>query len=389
MSDTNAAERPIRHGAALVAGGAIGAGMFALPIAAADAWTVWTFIGLIAVCLLTLIAASILLQVHTRFELGTSFHTLVLESFGPVLAWINNISIVFIMLILMYAYITAGGRILQSGPLSQLGQFSSVFFSAVIATIVCLGASLVSRLSMALILLMAASFLAVLACLIPSMNLGLLTATNDSTGAAGLMLAIPVFVTAFACGGIVPSLVDYYRGDVARARKSVVAGSLLALVAYILWVFGIFALLGQSHLADLSAEGGGLAELIESLQSIEGHQFIRWTLTWFSHFAVITSFLSVSLGLVHFLIDRFGLPHNTRGRVIATTAAFLPPTIGSLFAPYGFVTAIAYAGFFVAFSFFIVPAMLYAKHFCWNLSSAFVMSAGILAMILKGWIYFS
>ena len=387
MSKNNT-EKPIRHGAALVAGGAIGAGMFALPIAAAGAWTVWTFIGLVAICFLTVTAASILLQVHSRFELGASFHTLVLKSYGPLLAWLNNISIVFIMLILMYAYITAGGRVLQGGPLGQLGQLLSVAFSAAIAIIVCLGASLVSRLSMVLIIIMAASFLAVISSLIPNMDLGSLTLSNSSAGVKGLMLAIPVFVAAFACGGIVPSLVDYYRGDINRARKSVVTGALLALLVYVLWVFGIFALLGQPHLAALSAQGGGLAELLVSLKSIDKHNFIVWTLNWFSHFAVITSFLSIALGLVHFLIDRFGLPHSSRSRLIATIVAFLPPTIASLVAPYGFVTAIAYAGFFVAFSFFIVPAMLYVKHFRWNLNSVFVMSAGVLVMLLKGWGYF-
>ena len=84
MENKNNKVRPIRHGASLVAGGAIGAGMFALPLAAAGAWTVWTFIGLLTVCGLTFLAASILLDVHKRFELGTSFHTLVLKSFGPV-----------------------------------------------------------------------------------------------------------------------------------------------------------------------------------------------------------------------------------------------------------------------------------------------------------------
>ena len=388
MENKNNKVRPIRHGASLVAGGAIGAGMFALPLAAAGAWTVWTFIGLLTVCGLTFLAASILLDVHKRFELGTSFHTLVLKSFGPVLAWINNLSIVFIMLILMYAYITAGGRILKSDLLTSFDFLPSLFFAAVVAIVVWLGATLVSRVSMLLIALMAASFILVMLSLTPQMNASSLLATGGDVGLQALWMAIPVFVAAFACGGIVPSLVDYYQGDISRARTSVVSGVLLSLIVYVVWVFGCFAVVGQAELSRLAGQGGGLSELLLSLKSGGGPSYIVWLLNWFSHFAVITSFLSIALGLVHFLIDRLGLEHTVRSRFIATVIAFLPPTFASLIAPYGFVTAIAFAGFFVAISFFIIPALLYIKHYQWNIKAVVVMSAGLAVILLKGFKHF-
>ena len=388
MENKNNKVRPIRHGASLVAGGAIGAGMFALPLAAAGAWTVWTFIGLLTVCGLTFLAASILLDVHKRFELGTSFHTLVLKSFGPVLAWINNLSIVFIMLILMYAYITAGGRILKSDLLTSFDFLPSLFFAAVVAIVVWLGATLVSRVSMFLIALMAASFILVMLSLTPQMNASSLLATGGDVGLQALWMAIPVFVAAFACGGIVPSLVDYYQGDISRARTSVVSGVLLSLIVYVVWVFGCFAVVGQAELSRLAGQGGGLSELLLSLKSGGGPSYIVWLLNWFSHFAVITSFLSIALGLVHFLIDRLGLEHTVRSRFIATVIAFLPPTFASLIAPYGFVTAIAFAGFFVAISFFIIPALLYIKHYQWNIKAVVVMSAGLAVILLKGFKHF-
>lgn len=387
MNDRNYKIRPIRHGASLVAGGAIGAGMFALPLAAASAWTLWALFGLVVVCCLTIVAASILLDVHKRFELGASFHSLVLKTFGPMLAWLNNVSIIFIMLILMYAYVTAGGRILKSQWLGEFGYLSSLFFATSVAIIVWLGATLVSRLSMIFIVIMAVSFIVVMMSLTAQMNVASLLIVDAGAGAEALWLAIPVFVAAFACGGIVPSLVDYYRGDIVRARKSVVRGVLLSLLVYLVWVFGCFALLGQSKLSELADQGAGLAELLTALKSIGGKDYIIWLLNWFSHFAVITSFFSIALGLVHFLMDRFSLEHNIVNRLIATLIAFIPPTVASLVAPYGFVTAIAYAGFFVAISFFIVPALLYAKHYQWNLKSGVVMLAGLTVIVLKGWKY--
>jgi len=349
MNDKDNTVKPIRHGAALVAGGAVGAGMFALPLAAAAGWTFWTLLGLILVCYLTVCAASILLEVHKKFALGSSFHTLVLKTFGPGLAWLNNLSIIFIMLILMYAYITAGGRILQNSLGTDLGKLLSLLFALSIAFMVWLGATLVSRISMVLIAVMATLFLMVTSSLVPQMNIAPLMPVAIWVGGDALRTAIPVFVAAFACGGIVPSLVDYYRGDIARARTSVVRGALLSLLVYTIWVL------------------------------------VCWLLNWFSHFAVITSFLSIALGLVHFLLDRMNLNHTTSNRLIVTLIAFSLPTIASLIAPYGFVTAIAYAGFFVAISFFIIPALLYAKHYRWNFHAGLVLLAGVVVIFLKGW----
>lgn len=83
----------------------------------------------------------------------------------------------------------------------------------------------------------------------------------------------------------------------------------------------------------------------------------RW-LTLFSHFAIMTSFLSVSLGLVHFIQGRLKLDDSKRQKLIAVSCCFVLPALGSFFFPYGFVTAIGFAGLFVAFSFFILPGLM-------------------------------
>ena len=108
--------------------------------------------------------------------------------------------------------------------------------------------------------------------------------------------------------------------------------------------------------------------------------------SWFSHFAVITSFLSVGLGLAHFLVDRFKFGNTAVGRAKSVALAFVPPLFGSMVAPYGFVSAIAYAGLFVAFSFFVIPALMYRKLGLTNEASIrwkAVFAFGILIIVLK------
>jgi len=136
-------------------------------------------------------------------------------------------------------------------------------------------------------------------------------------------------------------------------------------------------------LTGLNAEQAGMAELLAALKAVSEKEQLLAVLTGFSHLAVITSFLSVALGLVHFIQDRLSLSTNLKGRGLATLIAFSPPMIASLVAPYGFVQAISYAGFFVAISFFIVPACLYIKHDKLNFAAITVLLAGVLVILFK------
>ena len=143
---------PLWHGVVLVAGGAIGAGMFALPVVSAGMWISWATAGLLVTWLITYFAARILADVNLSFEPGDSFHTIVRSVLGPRIAWINNLAIAFIMYILMYAYITAGASILEHSLSSSIGLEQlpargnlSLLFALVIGVFVWLGTSTVSK----------------------------------------------------------------------------------------------------------------------------------------------------------------------------------------------------------------------------------------------------
>ena len=197
--------------------------------------------------------------------------------------------------------------------------------------------------------------------LVPVMQPHLVVAQPSGFAYQGLSIALPVFVTAMACGGLVPTLVEHYQGDAKRIQLSLFLGTLITLFVYVAWIAIIFSVLGRAELLSILSDGGGLSELLASLKARLKQDQLSKALIVFSHFAVITSFLSVSLGHVHFLIDRFGLKRSKYGRFKGVALAFLPPLIASLLVPYGFVKAISFAGLFVAFSFFIIPALLVKK----------------------------
>jgi len=271
----------------------------------------------------------------------------------------------------MYAYITAGAGILERSVVEPLLASSDIsvivprelltaLFTLFIALFIAFGTVSVSRLSGILMVGMCLSFV--------TANFGILSSLNfDSLGhQAGsdisyLWSALPVFVTAFACAGLVPSLNDYYRRDVLAVKRVVFCGLLLALSVYLIWLASTLGSVSRSGFIDVEANGGGLSALVHALQGKADNSWIQYSLNWFSNFAVITSFLSVGLGLVHFLIDQFNLKKQTFATTRAVLLAFLPTLLASIIAPYGFVTAISYAGVFVALSFFILPALIYRR----------------------------
>ncbi len=365
--EPNSDAKPIWHGVILVAGGAVGAGMFALPLVSAGAWFWWSVLGLVVVCLFTYLAAKLLIDVNAKYPIGSSFDTLVSEVLGRNWARVNNVSIAFIMFVLMYAYITAGAGILSNSlvtlggdALHLLRPLLSVLFAGTIALFIWFGTSMVSRVSTLLLMAMCLTFLTANAGLIDSLeSTALLIYRKDFV--LYIWSALPVFVTAFACAGLVPSLSSYYANRVSRIETSVLFGLILALFVYVIWLASTLGSINRESFVEVAENGGGLSALLLMLKSGTDSSVISASLSWFSHFAVITSFLSIGLGLAHFLVDRFRLKGDAIGRAQSVALAFVPPLIASVFAPYGFVSAIAYAGLFVAFSFFIVPALMQRK----------------------------
>ena len=394
--------KPIWHGIILVAGGAVGAGMFALPLMSAGAWFTSAIVGLIVVSIVTYLAASLLVDVNVQYPDGSSFDTLIRGVLGHRWALANNISIAFIMYILMYAYITAGAGILEASVLSLPIQgvvlpraILSILFALSAALFIWLGTSMVSRVSTVLMIGMCLAFVTANSGLLVSLDLSSLI--NSEVGNfVYIWSALPVFVTAFACAGLVPSLSSHYDNHARKVKLSILFGLGVVLLVYVVWLASTLGNISRDGFIQIDENGGGLSALVASLSGRTDSSLIKVSLNWFSHFAVITSFLSIGLGLAHFIVDKFAFYADATGRAKSVLLAFFPPLVASLIAPYGFVAAIAYAGVFVAFSFFVVPALMsrkqaYVKGAVAPKSWIMVLGFGLIIIVLKlsnaaGWL---
>ncbi|VDZ74516.1 tryptophan-specific transport protein [Atlantibacter hermannii] len=85
-------------------------------------------------------------------------------------------------------------------------------------------------------------------------------------------------------------------------------------------------------------------------------------LTVFSNFAVASSFLGVTLGLFDYLADLFKFDDSRQGRFKTALVTFLPPMLGGLIWPNGFIYAIGFAGLAATVWAAIVPHCWRAPH---------------------------
>ncbi len=81
-------------------------------------------------------------------------------------------------------------------------------------------------------------------------------------------------------------------------------------------------------------------------------------LSAFGNMAVASSFLGVALGLFDFLADFLKFDDSQAGRAKTAAVTFVPPLIGGIFFPDGFIIAIGYAGLAATVWTAIVPALM-------------------------------
>jgi len=363
---------PLFHGVVLVTSATIGAGVFSLPIVSAGMWFGWTAACLFAIWLLSYLGALLLLEATLVYPRGASFYTIVNGILGEKWNLATSIGMAFLMYILIYAYISAGGNIINhtfasitggASPISQ--NVSSVLFAAFFATLIWFGTTLVSRLCTVLMIGMAVSYLLFNSGLVLHVEILKLfnTQVQVESYSQYIWAALPYFLTSFGFAGLVPSLVKYYGPEPKTVHRCMLYGTLITLGLYLIWILVAFGTLSRGSWVPVIAAGGNIADLIVGFQGVtEAHsQNMSLLLNLFSNFAVTSSISAVGLVMFDYITDAFGFDDDATGRLKSLLIAFGPPALVCLFFPHGFIVAIGYAGLVMIFGYFLVPVRLVLK----------------------------
>ncbi len=357
--------RSLIGGILLIIGTSIGGGMLALPVATAQLSLMATLFALIACWAVMTISALLLLEVNLWHSADNNLISMAHSTLGwagQLFAWLIYLCLLYALL---SAYIAGGGDVLRHLLLHlgvNLGSRSaSLLFTVLLSSIVYQGIAWVAHLNRGLMWAKLLLFVCLVSLLVPFISTTLLTSTYVSSPTAQkgtLFQSLAVIITSFGFAIVIPSLRIYFRGDTRSLRRSILLGSIIPLICYLLWVLvirGVIPNTGEKSLTTLLHSGHATGNLMATLGYWLNRPRITQIAQVFTSICLATSFLGVSLSLFDFLKD--GCQRITK-KVPKSGLYFLtftPSLILVWFFPHIFIQALSQAGILCILLLILLP----------------------------------
>jgi tyrosine-specific transport protein len=372
-------------GILLVAGTTIGAGMLALPVVTGFAGFIPSSLLLIAFWIFMTFTALLVLEVNLWMEPHINMISMARKTLGKWGEGVSWITYLFLLYSLTTAYIAGSGPIVLDiieaftgfhaepwmGPIPLLLIFGFFVYK---------GTKSVDYVNRLLMLGLVIAYGILVVFLAPHVQKQLLAHMDPKF----ILISISIVATSFGFHIIIPSLTTYFDRDVSLLKKAILIGSVIPLVVYMLWEFlslGIIPLEGKHGIIDGYQQGANGAHL---LSEVLGNSAIAMCARFFSFFAIVTSFLGVSLSLTDFLADGFKIKKTNAGRALLYLMVFIPPLMFTLTDPRAFLTALEYAGAFgVIILLGLMPAlMVWSGRYQHRFASSFKAPGGKAPLML-------
>jgi tyrosine-specific transport protein len=372
-------------GMLLIAGSCIGAGMLALPIVTGLSGFFPSLAMLFCGWLFMTATALLLVEANGWFSHQVNLLTMTdhaLGKWGKGICWVTYL---FLFYALLVAYVSGIGSLcgsffhvsLNTALPSWVGSFA---FVALFGWVVYLGTRKVDLFNRGLMIGKIGFFILLVLVGAFYIKPWLLLRTDPVYTTS----ALPLLVIAFGFHNMIPSLTAYLKGDLKRVRITILGGSLMAFVIYLIWeilVLGIVPLGGAHGLVESLKND---REASQSIASIIGSPSVRVFSQGLASFAILTSFLAQALSLVHFLADGLKIKYKKQENLGLCILALLPPLILSIIYPQLFFKALNFAGGICAVILFgILPAsMVWIGRYRRALSGSYRVPGGKPALIL-------
>lgn len=345
----------------IVAGTTIGAGMLAMPLAAAGVGFPITLLLLTGLWAVMCYTALLLVEVYQYESHTTGLGTLARRYLGRAGQWLTGFSMLFLMYALTAAYISGAGELLAASlsewtGLSISSALGVLLFTIIAGGIVCLGTQSVDFFNRFLFSAKIVMLVVMLALMLPHIHKVNLLSMPLQKGLA--LSAVPVIFTSFGFHGSVPSIVNYLGGNIRKLRGVFIIGSAIPLIAYILWQVATLGAISPDTFSGMLAQHAGLNGLMSAVREVVASGHVELAVHLFADLALATSFLGVSLGLFDYLADMLKRKPTRVGRLQTGIVTFAPPLMFALFYPRGFVMALGYAAIALAVLALLLPSVL-------------------------------
>ncbi len=343
-------------GSLLIAGTAVGVGMLAMPVAT-SAGGFLPSLALYLICWAFMLCTGLLLaEALLWMPEDTSFISMAEKLLGPPGRIIYWILYLFLFATVMVAHAAGGGAVLSDLLGESLpGWLFALIYTGALAPVVYLGAKSVDRLNMLLISGVILFYFGFIAISYSYVDLSLLS--HAHWGKA--WIALPVLFTAFTYQVILPTLMNYLNRDIRKVRITIIVGSIIPLVIYLVWellILGIVPVEGPGGLAEAARLGhNAIGPLRQFVQS----PYLFVIGKYFAFFALTTSYIPLALSFFDFLADGFHWKKDGMHRFLLCLIVFGIPLIIAILYPHIFLIALGYAGgISCAFLFGFMPPLL-------------------------------
>lgn len=330
-------------GSLLVAGTSIGGGMLALPVLTSQAG----FIPSVVVyffCWLFMAATGLLfLEVSQWMRNEANIISMADHTLGKVGKYFSWIVYLFLFYCLTVAYMVGCGNILVELSQYHLADWlGPLLFVILFSPLILITTALATHLNMWLVAGLALSYFGFVFLGFHYVQPHLLCFHNWSHS----FRVLPIAFTSFAYQGIIPTLATFMHHDAKSIRKAILIGSFIPLIAYIIWewlILGIVPIEGPNGLNEALQQG---QNAVHPLKFFINNGIIYVLGQAFAFFALVTSFLGVTLGLRDFLADGMKIQKDSKGKIFLALLVLLPPLVIAVSYPHIFLSALDYAGGF-------------------------------------------
>jgi tyrosine-specific transport protein len=330
-------------GSLLIAGTMVGVGMLALPVATGDGGFIPAAVIYILCWLFMLCTGLLLLEVCSWMPKDSNLITMAHRLLGPVGKDICWVVYLFLFVTVMIAHVVGGGSVVSeiTGG-SAPSWLSMLIYVVIFSPVVYLGTKWVDRLNITLMLGVAATYFLFIAVSYKHVDIHLLSRSDWSKA----WIALPVLFTAFTFQVIIPTLMTYMERNVKKVRLSIILGTSIPLLVYLIWEFLILGIVpadGPNGLTEAARKGWNA---VMPLKELVRSPILFATGKAFAFFTMTTSYIALSLAYLDFLADGLKVQKKGLKKVLLCLAVFIPPTLVAITYPHIFIIALSYAGGF-------------------------------------------
>lgn len=389
--------------ACLVAGTTIGAGMLALPLTISALGIVAGTTAMAVIWLVMYLAGLYGLELNLRAGKGLTLGGLGQFFAGSTARVLGDVSLVILTYALMAAYLFGGASLLETFFKIYVSTDIFSYISPLLIVVGLIVLILMDELRwvdhhnrILFLVMLAAMILLILGLGKALNNIDVRLMSSQWCKPSVWQVAIPVVFTSFGYHIIQNTMVIYCDYDAKALKKAFFWGSLIPLIAYVVWVLATLMILylrAPEFYQVLLTQKAELGELMHTLSIVTGYAWLQ-PVSWIvGLFAILTSAIGVGLAIIGFWEQH--LPKKVIKRPIVLILTLMPPLLVGWSMPGVFIQALGFAGLILTIIAIFLPLYLLrrsdkltAKHVFYPITTskflrAFVLIVGIVVILCE------